>query len=170
MVHGGPYLQNTGHSVLRNEGLPSSCPPSSAYGFSFASSSGSKSQLYVTWCSGTLTRAIFSDYGGSTAASMYFTGAPSLLSLPGCRFSSSSTCSSSGSSLQASSGSRGPMRAPLVASPPRGDVSDGPVAMFGVSSGPVHARQRGLVWWKCFLSLSGVCLFKCLFKHPWRVN
>ena len=150
-----------GHSVLRNEELPASCPPPSAYGFSFASSSGSKSQLYVSWCSGTLTRAIFSDYGGSTAASMYFAGAPSLLSLPGCRFSTSSACCSSGasssrsSSLRASSGSRGPLCAPLVASPPRGDVSDGRVATSGVGSGPVHARQRGLVWWKCFLSLSG---------------
>ena len=159
------YLQPTGHSVLRSEELSSSCPSPSAYGFSFASSSGSKSQLYVTWCSGMLTKAIFGDYGGSTAASMYFAGTASLLSLPGCRISTSSTCCSSGassscfSSCPASSGSRGPSLAPLVASPPRGDVSDGRVATPGVSSGSVHARQGGLVWCMFFLCLSGSVSF-----------
>ena len=155
------FLQPTRHSVLRNEELPSSCPPPSAYGLSFASSSGSKSELYVTWCSGMLTKAVFSDCGGSPAASMYFAGTASLLSLPGCRSSTSSTCCTSGpssfpiSSLQASSGSCGPLCAPLVTSPPRGDVSDGRGATPGVSSGSVHARQRGLVWCKSLPCLSG---------------
>ena len=119
-------------SILRNEALSSSRASSfspGSHGFSFASSSGSKAQLYIAWCSGELTKAIFGDYGGSTAASKYFAGVCPPLDLPGCRSSLSSPShhplSSSLSSLQASCSSCGPLCALLVALPPRGDVSDG---------------------------------------------
>ena len=71
-------LQFTGHSVLRNEVLSSSRPSSfsagSPHDFSFASSSGSKSQLYVAWFSGKLTKVVLGDYGGTTAASKFCAG------------------------------------------------------------------------------------------------
>ena len=52
--------------------------------------------------------------------------------------------SSPSCSLQASSSSGGPLCAPLVALPLRGDVSDGCCVTPGVSSGSVHTRQRSL--------------------------
>ena len=117
---------------------PSSFSPG-LHGFALASSSGSKSQLHVAWCSGKLTKSVLEDYGGSSAASIYFAGKVSLLDLHGCR--SSSSLATSTSSLQASSSSCGPLHAPLVALPPRGDVSDGCGVTPVVSSGLVHARH-----------------------------
>ena len=128
MVFVGSLLQFTGHSVLRNEVLSSSRPSSFSPGlhrFSFASSSGSKSQLFIAWFSGELPKAIVGDHGGNTAASKYFADVcppwtflvtVPLLS-PASPFSrplSSSLCS-----LQASSSSGGPLCAPLVALPSR---------------------------------------------------
>ena len=114
-------LQFPGHSVLRNEALSSSRPSSFSpglHGFSLASSSGSKSQLHVAWYSGKLTKSILEHCGGNAAASRYFAGKVSLLVLPGCRSTSSppisllrSSATSTGS-LQVSSSSCGPLRAP----------------------------------------------------------
>ena len=60
------------HASLRDGAWPGSCSSPCSSLFSFHNWSGSAYSLYSHWSSGTLTRAILTDYAGPTSAAEFF--------------------------------------------------------------------------------------------------